>query len=115
MAGGSTDPIGMGGIAPTISGVNVVAGRNTATINWNTNQNAKGIVYISTTRLTTYEREHSVDVSGATVMTDSNFRTTQNVAVSNLQANTTYYYMIYTTNSQGDVSVTVPTTFQTTN
>ena len=115
MAGGSTDPIGMGGIAPTISGVNVVPGKNTATINWNTNQNAKGIVYISTTKLTTYEREHSVDVSGATVMTDSNFRTTQNVAVSNLQANTTYYYMIYTTNSQGDVSVTVPTTFQTTN
>lgn len=48
-------------------------------------------------------------------MTDSNLNISQNVALSNLQANTTYYYMIYTTDSSGYVSVTWPATFQTTN
>lgn len=115
MAGGTGGTVNMGGIAPSISGANVSVSRNTAMVNWNTNQNAKGVVYYSTSALTTYERERSVDVSGLIAMTDSNFRTAQNVAILNLQPNTTYYYMVYTTNQSGDVSVTVPSTFQTSN
>ncbi|MFZ2151703.1 MAG: peptidoglycan-binding domain-containing protein [Minisyncoccia bacterium] len=115
MAGGAGGTVNMGGIAPSISGANVSVSRNTAMVNWNTNQNAKGVVYYSTNALTTYERERSVDVSGLMAMTDSNFRTAQNVAILNLQPNTTYYYMVYTTNQSGDVSVTVPSTFQTSN
>lgn len=115
MAGGGSVVIGMGGIAPTISSVNVGASRNSAIVNWNTNQSAKGVVYVSPSPLVTYEREHSVDVSGNVVMMDSNYRNTQSVSLTNLQPNTTYYYMIYTTNQFGDVSVTVPSAFLTTN
>jgi hypothetical protein len=72
-------------------------------------------VYYSTSPLVTYERENSVDVSGSTAYTDTNIHTSQNVYLSNLQANSTYYYMIYTTDQNGNVSVTWPQTFQTTN
>lgn len=115
MAGGGSVVIGMGGIAPTLSSVNISTSRNGATVNWNASQNTKGVVYYSTSPLATTEREHSVDVVGIAAMTDMNYRSSHNVAITNLQANTTYYYMIYTTNQSGDVSVTVPTTFQTTN
>jgi len=37
------------------------------------------------------------------------------VSLQNLQPNTTYFYLIYTTDQKGNVSVTWPSTFQTTN
>ncbi len=101
--------------APTITNVSVSAGNTSATINWNTDRYAQGVVYYSTTPLVTYEHTNSVDVSGLTAMTDTSLRTTQNVSLQNLQANTTYYYLVYTTDQGGNVSVTWPATFQTTN
>lgn len=101
--------------APVISSVAINVNQNNATVNWNTNENAKGVVYYSATPLTTYEHENSVDVSGATAMTDTSFHTTQSVSLQGLQANTTYYYLIYTTDQAGGVSVTWPSTFRTLN
>lgn len=104
------------GNAPTISGVYINPSRNSATVNWNTNIPARGMVYYSTSPLTTYEHENSVDVSGLTAINDSeNTHTSQNVSLLNLQAGTTYYYLIYTTSQSGDVSVTWPATFMTSN
>ena len=103
------------GQAPTISSVFVSPSRNSATVNWNTNTPAQGKVYYSTVPLTTYEYENSVDVSGTVVMTDLNPRTSQAVMISGLQAGTTYYYLIYTTGQNGNVSVTWPSTFMTSN
>jgi FlaG/FlaF family flagellin (archaellin) len=107
--------VSAGGYAPVISGVNINVNNTAAMVNWNTNSSAKGVVYYSTNPLSTYENDNSVTVSGATAMTDSNFRTAQGVALSNLLPNTTYYYLIYTTDQDGDVSVTWPATFRTTN
>ena len=101
--------------APTISGVSVSTGSTAATVYWNTDQLAKGLVYYSTSPLTTYEHLNSVDVSGSTAMTDTNFRTAQTVSIQGLLSNTTYFYMVYTTNQAGYVTVTVPSTFHTTN
>ncbi len=101
--------------APYISSVFVNANRNSAAVSWNTNEYANGVVYYSTSPLSTYERANSVDVSGNTAMTDTGFRTSQNVSISGLQANTVYYYLIYTTDQSGNVSVTWPSTFQTAN
>lgn len=101
--------------APTISGITTNSSRNSSQISWYTNENAKGVVYYSTSPLTTYEDWNSVTVSGNSVMTDANFHTFQNVNLQNLQPNTTYYYLIYSTNQAGGVSVTWPTTFQTSN
>lgn len=99
--------------APMISNVYVSSNSNGATVNWSTNNLARGVVYYSTSPLVTYERENSVDVSGQMAMTDTNSRNSQNVAISNLQPNTTYYYMVYATDQNGNVSVTWPSTFTT--
>jgi peptidoglycan hydrolase-like protein with peptidoglycan-binding domain len=101
--------------APMITGVCVSTNRNSVVVNWNTDEYAKGVVYYSTNPLITYERTNSVDVSGSIAMTDEGMRTSQNVSIPNLQPNTVYYYMIYTTDQQGNVSVTWPTIFQTSN
>lgn len=101
--------------APYISSVRVDSSRNSVNVVWLTNELAKGVVYYSTSPLTTYENANSVTVSGATAATDSNFRTSQTVSIPNLQTNTVYYYLIYSTDQAGNVSVTWPATFQTTN
>jgi peptidoglycan hydrolase-like protein with peptidoglycan-binding domain len=103
------------GTAPTISSVFVSPSRNSATVNWGTNIPAQGKVFYSTSPLTTYEYENAVDVSGSVAMTDISARTSQNVSLTNLQAGTTYYYLIYTTAQNGTVSVTWPATFMTSN
>lgn len=105
----------MSGRAPTIANVMTVPGTYSATVNWTTDELAKAVVYYSTSALTTYERSNSVDVSGNVGMTDTNFRSSHSVSLSSLQANTTYYYMIYVTDQDGNVSVTLPSTFRTTN
>jgi peptidoglycan hydrolase-like protein with peptidoglycan-binding domain len=101
--------------APMITSVTTVSYTNSVSVAWNTNEFARGTVYYSTSPLTTYENNNSVNVSGNTAMTDTNFKSSQNVSIAGLSANTTYYYMIYTTDQQGNVSVTWPSTFQTTN
>lgn len=106
---------GTTGSAPRIGNVSVNASSNQASISWTTNENAKGVVYYDNKPLVTYERLNSADVSGATASTDNNYHTNQYVTLSNLQSNTTYYYLIYTTDQQGNVSVTWPTSFRTTN
>lgn len=103
------------GEAPTLSTVVISTSRNGATVNWNTNQLAKGVVYYSATPLIAHEQLNSVDVSGLVAMTDTSYRTSQSVAIGGLAANTTYYYMVYTTNQNGYVSVSVPSQFYTTN
>lgn len=103
------------GTAPSISAVSINTGATAATIAWSTSGNAKGVVYYSTSPLTTYENAHSVNVSGSAVMTDTNFHTSQSVSIPGLAANTTYYYMVYATDQDGDVSVTWPATFRTIN
>lgn len=101
--------------APIITFVGVSTGNSGATVNWYTNEAARGVVYYSTSPLMTTEHLNSVDVSGLSAMTDTNFRSTQSVAITGLAANTTYYYMVYTTDQDGNVSVTWPSTFRTTN
>jgi len=111
MSGSLSDNAG----APVITGVSVNASRNSAIVSWNTNELAKGVVHFSPNPLTTYEGANSVNISGNTTMTDGNLRASQSVWVQGLSTSTTYYYLIYTTDQAGNVSVTWPTTFQTTN
>ncbi len=107
--------MGNNGTAPVISPVSVNPSKNNASISWTTNTPSQGLVYYSTTPLSTYEYENSVTVSGMTAMTDNNQRTTQSVGLPNLQGNTLYHYLVYVTGQNGQVSVTWPATFMTTN
>lgn len=101
--------------APIITSVMVTTYPTNATVSWNTNELSKGVVYYSTSPLTTYEYQNAVTVSGMTAMTDTALRVSQAVVLPNLARNTLYYYMVYTTDQAGNVSVTWPSTFQTTN
>lgn len=110
--GGATSDTGG---APIIMSINAAVSRNSATVSWNTNEIAQGVVYYSTSPLTTSENQNSVTVSGTSAMTDTSLKGSQSVVLPNLDANTRYYYMIYTTDASGNVSVTWPASFQTTN
>ncbi|MEI6552933.1 MAG: peptidoglycan-binding protein [bacterium] len=102
------------GDAPQITSAGVSnISRSSAVVNWYTNENAKGLVYYSTSPLTLGEHPNSVDVSGSTAMTDTNFRSNQSVTLQNLMPNTTYYYLAYVTDQNGNVSITWPATFTT--
>lgn len=102
-------------IAPTINGLSVFNSKNTANVSWNTSESATGVVYYSSSPLVLSERMTSVGVSGNTAVTDNSLRTSQSVAMSGLQPNTTYYYLIYTTDQSGNVTVSWPSTFRTIN
>lgn len=101
--------------APVISSVGITSTRDSATVNWGTNELARGVLYYSSSPLVTFERTNSVDVSGNTAQTDTAPRVAQSVRVSGLQPNTTYYYLVYATDQDGLVSVTWPNTFRTAN
>lgn len=105
-----------GGPAPIISNMSVSSARNNASVSWNTDQSATGVVYYNTSPLNLNTSLTNVSVSGGySAMTDSAFRNYQSVSLQNLSANTTYYYMVYSTDQGGNVSVSWPSTFQTTN
>jgi len=83
-------------------------------INWFTNESSSGRVYYSTSPLVLTETFTDVLVSGGFVgMTDTLFKTSHGVNLSNLQSNTLYYYMIYTVDANGNVTVSWPSTFTT--
>ena len=101
--------------APIISGANTTVGVNTASIRWNTSEMAAGIVYYSTSGPSMTESQTDVTIGGTVAMTDTLQRTSHVVNVAGLAANTTYYYVIYTKDASGNVQVTWPSTFRTTN
>jgi peptidoglycan hydrolase-like protein with peptidoglycan-binding domain len=105
----------VGGRAASISNVAVSINGRIPTVTWNTDEASKGVVYYSTTPLVAYERENAVDINSASIMTDINFRNSQSIAIPNLAANTTYYFMLHTTDQDGNVSVSWPSTFRTAN
>jgi peptidoglycan hydrolase-like protein with peptidoglycan-binding domain len=102
--------------AARITDVSLTASRNTAYVTWNTSEPTRGWVYYSTSPLNLYERNNNaVDVSGTSVSTDNSLRSSQNITIQNLIPNTTYYYLVYSTNQMGNASLTWPSSFQTSN
>lgn len=114
IAGGTSTASNTSGDRAIISNVNLAVGRNAVTVNWNTNEAANGTVYYSTTPLSLGSDDY-VQISGYTAMTDANLRTSQAVAVQNLQSNTMYYYTVVSVDQSGNLTLTWPETFTTTN
>lgn len=107
-------------LAPIIYQSSISTGRNTATFNWTVNENSVAKVYYDTKPVTINEGDiNSVGfgiVSGSAASDDNIARTTQQVVISGLQANTTYYYILVSKDTAGNVSVSlVNKTFSTTN
>lgn len=100
-------------LSPQIYNLNVSTQSNKANVMWNTNELAFGLVYYSTSPLITSEHFNSVDVSGQSAITIIAPLQSQNVSLTGLQSNTTYYYLVYSTDKTGNVSVSWPSTFHT--
>ncbi len=101
--------------APKISSVTSIPGSTAASIQWSTNEQAAGIVYYSTSWPTMSDSITDVTIGGTVARTDTTLRMSQSVSISGLQSNTTYYYVIYARDASGNVQMTWPTTFRTTN
>lgn len=105
--------ITIGNTAPIISNVNISTNVNSATFHWNTSEPAIGIVYYGTSWMPMTETEHDAIINGNSAKMDSSFRSSQDITISGLQSNTTYYYVIYTKDAGGDATIIWPTTFKT--
>lgn len=100
--------------AARIVNVTVSTNKNTATVRWDTSKPAKGVVYYSETPFGVLgEHENSVDISGSSVRSDTEYHSFQNVSVQNLKSDTVYHYLVYSTSRDGGVSITMPSTFRT--
>lgn len=106
--------------APLIRSVTVTTFATSMNVTWTTNEQASSAVYYSLAPIALTEGltggSDSVAVSGTPVGgTTGGLRTSHNVNVPNLQANTTYYYVIHAMDQAGNTNVTWPATFRTTN
>lgn len=101
--------------APVISNISVNTTNSEATINWNTSESASAIIYYSTSQITLTEgsARSSVNVSGTSVLLHTDLRTSHSGTITGLQSNTTYNYVVYVRDANGNETVTWPTTFRT--
>ena len=95
--------------APLIRNVVTTSLPGSATISWTTDEAATGKVFFSTSPLQVYETWTDAIVTGAQVASqDNTYKNSQSLTIPNLARNTTYYYMIYVVDQNGNVSVTDP-------
>ena len=92
----------------------------TVTVNWATNENSTSKVFYSVNPVTINEGDiNSVGfgvINGNTAFGSNYAGTSQQVIISGLQPNTRYYYMLVSTDVNGNVSVSyVNNTFITSN
>lgn len=102
--------------AANLYSMNVSYGSNTAAVSFSSNEVVRATVYYSQSPLNVSETINNVNIVGAnTASTDTALKTVHNISLSGLQANTTYYYMVYTSDASGNVTVSVPSSFHTNN
>lgn len=91
---------------------------NQASMSWNTSEGTTAAVYYSTSPLTLTEASDFTPFTisgGSMVVLNSDLRTSHSGTITGLNNNTTYYYVVYVKDAQGNESITLPATFQTTN
>jgi len=103
---------------PVLSNPTVTFTNTSATFSWTTNESTTGQVFWSTSPLTANEAtgpRQQPYVSGTLAIDSGNLQTGHTVTVSNLQPNTTYYYLVRSTDSAGNMSMIWPRNFRTSN
>jgi peptidoglycan hydrolase-like protein with peptidoglycan-binding domain len=102
--------------APIFNTPLVQTTNNSATLTWRTDEVSRGQVYYNDTPLISDEATGPRQlpyVSGNLVLDNSGLQLAHTVIISNLQPNTLYYYLIRGIDSDGNMSMTWPTTFRT--
>ncbi len=103
---------------PVLSPHTIQVTNTTATFIWNTNELTRGEVYWSTSPLRADEAtgpRQQPYVSGTLALDAGGSQTNHTVMVSNLQANTLYYYLVRGIDGVGNTTMTWPSTFRTNN
>lgn len=101
--------------APIITNSSTQMSTNSATINWSANESINGQVFYDTNRVRMDEGTGNAQlpyVSGTAVQ-NSFVGSSQSVSIQNLQSNTTYYYVIMSTDASGNITLSLPSTFKT--
>ncbi|MDO8742172.1 MAG: peptidoglycan-binding protein [bacterium] len=101
---------------PVQSPISVQYTGTTATFSWTTNEPTRGQVYWSTTPIQSDEAtgpNQTPYVSGTLALDAGGLQTNHVVTVSNLQANTTYYYLVRSIDSVGNITMILPRSFAT--
>ncbi|MFA7201733.1 MAG: fibronectin type III domain-containing protein [Candidatus Paceibacterota bacterium] len=102
--------------APLLSGTLVQHNGTAVSLSWNTNEPTQGQVYFSTSPLLLSEQTTPTDlayVSGSLASDGAGLQMSHAVTIQNLQPNTTYYYLTRGIDSVGNMSMTWPATFNT--
>lgn len=103
---------------PVLSNPTVTYTNTTATFAWTTNEQTTGQVYWNTSPLAMNEAtgpRQQPYVSGTLASDGGSLQTGHTIVVSNLQPNTTYYYLVRSTDSVGSMSMIWPRSFRTNN
>ncbi len=102
--------------SPSLSNPTVQYSNTSATFAWTTNEPTQGQVYWSNTPLQFNEAtgpRQQPYVSGTLATDAGGLQTNHTVTVSNLQANTTYYYLVRGVDNVGNMSMVWPSSFRT--
>jgi hypothetical protein len=108
LSAGSTGGMSGDMSAPLITGVSVSSSNNSSTIYWTTNESARTKVFYDTKPVVMLETSSQFAepvVLNGMVMTDTSYRNSTNTMLSNLQASSTYYFVIEAIDMAGNVSV----------
>jgi peptidoglycan hydrolase-like protein with peptidoglycan-binding domain len=101
---------------PVLTNPTVQVTNTTVTIAWISNEQTQGQVYWSASPLVFYEANgprQQPYVSGTLALDAGGSQTNHTVTVSNLQANTVYYYLVRGVDNGGNMSMIWPSTFRT--
>jgi peptidoglycan hydrolase-like protein with peptidoglycan-binding domain len=101
---------------PVLSGVSLQRTQTSATFSWSTNEPTRGQIYWSTSPIRADEATgpgQTPYVSGTLALDPNGLQTSHSVTVSNLQPGTLYNYFVRSIDASGDMSVILPSTFQT--
>ncbi len=103
---------------PVLSNPSVSVNSNSATISWNTNEAAIGQVYYNNLPLISDEAtgpRQQPYVSGVAVVINGGYQLSHSTTLQGLQPNTTYYFLARAVDSAGNMSMTWPSSFHTSN
>ncbi len=106
--------VGYDRTAPTIGPLSISLASTSASIGWNTDEVAGGIVYYSTSPVVAMEGP-SLSFTGATAIANLAPQLSHVATLSGLSANTNYYFVVYVKDASGNESVTTQMTFRTNN